>query len=193
MTYSQLNQDDWILSKFDENYKGFYVEVGAGDGIYLSDTYALELKGWTGICIEPDTEQFDKLQKARTSQNFKCCISDFTGKCEFRENKLWGKIVNKNCGTMDCFTLGQFLDNANAPRVIDYLSLDVEGGEFVIVKDFPFEKYFIKYITVEHNAHAGDSTLKNNLYSVLSLNFFLEKENVGGFEDWYRNKLLGST
>ena len=43
------------------------------------------------------------------------------------------------------------LDKYNAPKKIDYLSIDTEGSEFDILKNFDFNKYEIKVITCEHN------------------------------------------
>lgn len=188
--YSQLDQDLWILSKFDQNHKGFFVDIGANDGVNLSNSYLLEQHGWTGVCVEPGPVEFSKLEASRKSYNYNICISDFNGKCSFSENGFFGKIDSKHEGATDCLTLEYFLDSINAPKVIDYLSIDVEGGEFDIIRNFPFDKYFIKYITIEHNAYSRDYTLKNNIHSVLSRNFDIEKENVGDFEDWYVNKLV---
>jgi len=190
MNYSQLNQDLWILSKFDKDFKGFFVDIGANDGITINNSYLLEQNGWDGVCIEPNIHEFNKLNDSRKSNNYQVCISDFNGKCYFEENGCFGKILGKNAGNTDCFTLEYFLDSIDAPKIIDYLSIDVEGGEYDIIKDFPFEKYFIKYITVEHNAYGHNFALKNNLYSVLSNYFNIEKENVEGFEDWYVNKKM---
>jgi hypothetical protein len=41
------------------------------------------------------------------------------------------------------------LHKFDVPQVIDYLSLDVEGAEHMIMKDFPFEQYSIRIMTVE--------------------------------------------
>jgi FkbM family methyltransferase len=190
MNYSQLDQDLWILSKFDKNYTGFFIDIGANDGINLSNSYLLEQNGWNGVCVEPNHHEFNKLQSSRKSTNYQACISDFNGKCHFNENGFFGMITEKNMGDTDCFTLEYFLDNIEAPKIIDYLSIDVEGGEYDIIKEFPFEKYFVKYITIEHNAYGKNFTLKNRIYSVLSKYFNIEKENVGEFEDWYVNKQM---
>lgn len=40
---------------------------------------------------------------------------------------------------------------ANLPSTIDYMSLDVEGSEMDILKSFPFDKYCVKYATIETN------------------------------------------
>jgi FkbM family methyltransferase len=188
--YSQLDQDLWILSKFDTDYKGFYIEIGANDGVALSNSLLLEENGWEGVCIEPAPTEFEKLNNNRKSNNHNICISDFNGKCHFSENGFFGKISDKNTGNTDCFTLEYFLDNIDSPKVIDYLSIDVEGGEYDIIRNFPFDKYFVKYITIEHNAYGINFTLKNNINSILSEHFNLEQENVGEFEDWYSNILL---
>lgn len=191
--YSQLDQDIWILSKFDSNYKGFFVDIGAFDGTTISNSYLLEQNGWTGVCVEPNVEEFKKLEASRKSNNYNICISDFNGKCTFREAGFFGAIQAKNYGQTDCFTLEYFLDSIDSPKIIDYMSIDVEGGEFDIIKNFPFDKYFIKYITIEHNAYGHNFQLKNNIYSILSNFFDLEKENVENFEDWYINKKLNIT
>src|SRR5262249_19590794 len=48
-------------------------------------------------------------------------------------------------------TLGDILERAKAPRFIHYVSLDVEGPEFQVLQGFPFDKYQIGALTVEHN------------------------------------------
>lgn len=188
--YSQLDQDLWILSKFEPNYKGFFVDIGANDGVNLSNSFLLEQQGWTGACVEPGPIEFAKLEASRKSYNYNICISDFNGKCSFNENGFFGRIDSKYVGATDCFTLERFLEDIAAPKVIDYLSIDVEGGEFDIIRDFPFDKYFVKYITIEHNAYGRDFALKNSIHSVLQHDFVIEKENVGDFEDWYVNKKI---
>jgi len=42
------------------------------------------------------------------------------------------------------------MDKSNAPRVIDFLSLDVEGAETEVLRGVDFEKYSFKYMLIEH-------------------------------------------
>ena len=66
--YSQLGQDKWILGKvFPRITDGFFVDVGAYDAEIDSNTKALEVRGWTGICVEP----FPVNWTDRTCQLFK--------------------------------------------------------------------------------------------------------------------------
>ena len=46
-------------------------------------------------------------------------------------------------------TLNSLLEKANAPKKIDFFSLDVEGDEFQVLKGIDFKKYKFKYILVE--------------------------------------------
>ena len=51
--YSQMGQDKWVSEAvFPDVHDGFFLDVGSGDGTRMSNTKALEQKGWTGICID---------------------------------------------------------------------------------------------------------------------------------------------
>jgi hypothetical protein len=52
----------------------------------------------------------------------------------------------------------------NAPKIIDYLSLDVEGAELFIMKDFPFDRYVFKCMTVERPKDELKSLFERNGY-----------------------------
>jgi FkbM family methyltransferase len=190
MTHSQLGQDNWILSNFDKDYKGFFVEIGAADGKLLSNSLLLEENNWTGICVEPEPGPFKNLKTVRTSDNYNYCILDYDGVCKFKQNGLWSTVLEKHTGDTPCITLLSLLKLANAPKIIDYLSIDVEGSEYDIIREFPFDDYFIKYLTIEHNANGDGPEKKNKLFNILSKYFIRKFEDVGGFEDWYINKKI---
>ena len=61
-SYSQLNQDLNVLNLYNNKQNGYYIEIGASDGITLSNTYLLEKEyNWKGICIEPIPSECNKL------------------------------------------------------------------------------------------------------------------------------------
>ena len=62
--YSQHGEDKYIESLFPEK-EGVCIEVGAYDGITLSNTLHFEQKGWTALCIEPIPSAFDKCKTIR--------------------------------------------------------------------------------------------------------------------------------
>ncbi len=68
MSYSQLKQDIWVLNKLNHKKNGFFVEAGACDGLYLSNTLLLEKEyDWSGICCEPNKQYYEKLLLNRKS------------------------------------------------------------------------------------------------------------------------------
>jgi hypothetical protein len=64
-------------------------------------------------------------------------------------------------------TLEEVLDRFNAPTVIDYMSLDVEGAETYIMEGFPFHKYMFKIMTVERPKHELRALLSAHGYTFL--------------------------
>lgn len=180
-SYSQIRQD--LLALFIYGDKpGFFIEFGACDGIYLSNTFLLETYyGWNGLLVEP-SKHFNKiLKQKRTSVIDTLCVSDKTGdKVEFVEVKdLQGlsgiaEFAFNDIHTqtrmrqgfnysVDTISLKDLLDKHNCPETIDYISIDTEGSEYSILNSYDFSRKF-NLITVEHNnTHTKD--LINNLLS----------------------------
>lgn len=169
MSKSQLNQDLNVLKFYNNKRDGFFVEIGASDGVTLSNTHLLEKSyKWRGICVEPIPNDFLQLKINRP--NSMCCdnavynISGLEVKFDIsnKEHLLSGisthidrhkHIINKNKTTINVNTISlvDLLDKYHAPEFIEYMSLDTEGSEYEILKTFDFNKYKIGLIDVEHN------------------------------------------
>jgi FkbM family methyltransferase len=170
-SYSQLNQDIKALDFFNYKKDGFYVEIGANDGITLSNTYLLEKDyDWKGICVEANPNLFDKLVKNIPTAT---CVSRAVYKksdeeIEFdmanedllsgisesipKESNHYNNVKNnKETIKVKTVTFTDLLDRNNAPKIIDYLSLDTEGSEYDILLSLDFNKYKFKLIDIEHN------------------------------------------
>jgi FkbM family methyltransferase len=158
--HSQIGQDKWVLEAvFPDVKNGFFLDVGSGDGTINSNTKALEQKGWTGICIDP----FPRNMQDRTCQMFKEAVFSQAGKLvKFRaagdyggiEDTLgaWKDLVHETpIVEFNTVTLGDILERAKAPRFIHFVSLDIEGAELDALRGFPFDKYQIGALDVEHN------------------------------------------
>jgi len=169
-SYSQIGQDLAVLKHYNNKQSGFFVEIGASDGIALSNTYLLEKEfGWKGICVEALSTKFKVLcQNRPNSQCFEKAVFNKTGltlKFDIAHSfdmlsglsdyitTRWNERVKTNCTTIDVktITLTELLKQANAPAFIEYLSLDTEGSEFEILKVHDFSKYKFGLIDVEHN------------------------------------------
>lgn len=169
MSYSQLDQDLEVIRYYKDKKKGYFVDIGAHDGVSFSNTYLLEKDyEWTGICIEPLPNQFEKLISNRTclciDKPLYSEIRDVNFLCgsENRKETMLSGIVEhidthmfvKNNGSnlaMRTTTLTEVLDTAEAPKFIEYMSLDTEGSELEILKGIDFNKYTFGYINIEHN------------------------------------------
>jgi len=81
---SQHDQDKFIIDYFNKKQNGFFIDIGAHDGITLSNTYILEKEfNWNGICIEPMLHQYKKLEKNRNCILYNCAIYDSIGEKTF--------------------------------------------------------------------------------------------------------------
>lgn len=167
---SQLGQDLWVLEQTSYKKKGFFVEFGASDGVLLSNTYLLESEfDWQGICAEPNPKFFRQLKTNRRCMIAAACIAGVTGRTvdflladEYGGMSQYAEVdmnaarrqayaVNGDRMTLTTVSLHDFLVKHNAPRDIDYLSIDTEGSELEILAAFPFEQWRISLLTVEHN------------------------------------------
>lgn len=158
----KIGQDRWVVDLFARKRGGFFVEAGACDGVGASNTFVLERQlGWKGICVEPNDEFFARLAANRSCACENVCLSDERGTVRFRSAGYYGGIEERlsdhhfedfKDGTVQekpCVLLEDLLVKHDAPRVIDYLSLDLEGGELAVLKSFPFDRYDVLAMTVE--------------------------------------------
>jgi FkbM family methyltransferase len=196
---SQIFQDLFALFMTHEKKGGFFVEFGATDGVTLSNSWLLEKSyGWDGILAEPARCWHTELRANRTCKIETNCVWSKSGEqLEFNEtssqelstiNVFSGSDghssdrQNGNKYLVETITLTELLEKHNAPREIDYLSIDTEGSELTILSNFDFKKYNINLITVEHNF----TDARNKIYDLLSTNgykrFFAK---FSKFDDWY--------
>lgn len=170
-----FGQDSFVIDALDGMRNGFFLDSGASDGIKGSNTYRLETElGWRGICVEPNPEFFSALVQNRRCHCVNCCLYDRNGDVEFVEADVLGGILDEYhprllrqasaafqvpvdpagrpaTVTRPARTVPSVLAQFGAPPVIDYWSLDTEGSELAILKSFPFDRYTIRILTVEHN------------------------------------------
>ena len=183
---SQIGQDMWVIFRaLPFKRKGFFLDLGAGDGVELSNTYVLKkLFGWKGICIEPNPGFHAKLKKRRNCIIDYSVVNDKSKKVDFRiDNYIYGGIVAedtvnniKTYGkgieimTATTCTLTEVLDRHNAPKVIDYFSLDVEGSETRVLKGLDFNKYSFNCLTIEQPTLEVHQILIENDYVFVKKN-----------------------
>eukprot|EP01031_Cornospumella_fuschlensis_P037976 gene37976-46134_t len=159
--FSQAHQDELISTIFNNKEDGYFVDLAANDWMKLSNTLMLEhSKHWNGICIEPNPQYLVGLLLNRTCKVYTNPVSSFGGeKITFAFRGVFSGIVGEDFDNKDSkdqkvvelstVTFESLLDHAQAPKVIDYLSLDVEGAEYHVLSHFNFARYTFLTITIE--------------------------------------------
>jgi FkbM family methyltransferase len=197
MYYSQCYQDKLLEENVFKGFKnGLFIDVGAHDGVSFNNTlYFQKNHNWRGINIEPIKSVYDKLVINRPKDmNLNCAVSQKNGTEEFVLNEGHTEMISGLKTTYDTRhydrlqkelqehggkslitivetkRLDTICDEYNI-KYVNYLSIDVEGAEFEVIKSISFDKVFIDVIGFENNY--TDSTapiiayLKEKNYKVL--------------------------
>lgn len=185
---SQHGQDKWIIENFFKFKKnGYFVDLAAGDGVFISNTFVLEKDlNWKGICIEANNQTFQNLKNNRSSICDNSCVLDDESSVEFINTKKiteWEHLLSgiktlmpgntrvESSEIKKTISLNSLLNKYEAPEYIDYVSLDVEGSELLILQDFfAKNKRKIKLWSIEHGVHEQKviNLMKNNNYKHLT-------------------------
>lgn len=190
---SQAGQDKFVISFFKEKRNGYFLDIGAHDGISFNNTYCLEKYfNWGGICVEPNKKLFRNLIKNRDCFCINNAIYDENKIVSFYEDGYSGCISDKGLIQVEAITMGKLLSLFGVPKIIDYISLDIEGGEFKALSTFPFNTYQVHLWTIEHNSYAdGGKAKQQNKDIMLKNGYSIIKEDVMSeglpFEDWFIN------
>lgn len=197
---SQLRQDLFVLSETGYKREGYFVEFGATNGINISNTYLIESEfSWTGILAEPARVWEEQLKANRPNASIET-------RCVWKESNsilVFNGTDEKELSTIDSFSdqdghgnarragkkyevqtisLNDLLVKHQAPRYIDYLSIDTEGSEYEILNAFDFSKFSIGIITVEHNY----TSQRELIFALLTGHGYKRKyENISAYDDWY--------
>jgi FkbM family methyltransferase len=183
MSYSQIGQDVYYIENISKHKRnGLFLDIGANDGIYTSNTAKLEFEyGWTGICIEANSDLISELAKNRPNSkivNSAVWSSDTNLIFEIPESNykdIKGNLLSRISGipgnekhfkthfnsnvktvNVSAKTVTKILEGIiKFPITIDYMSLDVEGAELEVLKGIDFNKIEIKFMTVEHGNRLG--------------------------------------
>ena len=199
--FSQAGQDKVIKNHFFPNKKnGFFLEIGAYDGIEGSNCFHFEkFLNWNGIAFEPSKVQYEKLKNNRNCKILNKAMSNSVVEVDFveviegltqmsgikNENYTAENIIKKNGQSkteISKIITTTFDQEVSSDQEIDYLSIDIEGGELSVLETIDFEKYTIKVVSVENNL--PDKFNFNSFFISKNFSFF---DRVGQDEIFYNN------
>lgn len=178
--YSQNGEDCLLWELFDG--PGFFVDVGAFDGVHLSNTLSFEEEGWDGICIEAHPEMFELCRRNRKARCIHAaCVGNRAGTSVAFEVETLGLLSGIRLDYADLrrryegrglpfegtrtisvpvVTLDEVLNGA--PDV-DFISIDVEGTEMDVLRGLDLERFRPRAIVVEANHPAEGRRMQNHL------------------------------
>lgn len=198
------NQDFFVLDLLNYKKNGFFVDLGASDGVTASNTFLLEkFYKWEGICVDPNPVTIKSLSGARDSHICDLAVWESSGQVlPFRYLKDQTEFYGWNLraglnetvvgldsrfGTYNVFTisLNDLLELYNAPYEIDYISMDLEGSELNVLRSFDFSENFIKIWTIEHS----NDIQEQEIFNIMDKHGYVLKTKLG-HENWYVHKSI---
>ena len=203
--FSQAGQDKIIKEIFFKNKKkGYFIEIGAFDGVQGSNCYHFEkFLDWDGIAFEPSPIQFEKLKKNRKCKLLNEAVSHEIKNVEFIEvteglTQMSGindnfyrrnlKIIsNSKTSKTQSIKLKTVTFEKSVPKNIDidYLSIDIEGGELDLLNSINFKDNDIKVVSVENNEPS-----ELNFKDFFDRKNFIYFDRIGQDEVFYNSKFF---
>ncbi|TCU13175.1 FkbM family methyltransferase [Rhizobium sullae] len=201
-SYSQIQQDRWVIDELNGKRDGFFVEVGAYDGKHFSNTYMLEKEySWTGIVAEPNPLFSDTIREVRSGplctspvdattgravkMRFVSAAPALSGMAQLAHKDLHTKARRKEGVEIvqTTISLNDLLSQNNAPADIDFISIDTEGNEPGIMSTFDFSRYSVRLFSIEHNHTEADAKLDR---IILPKGYERVYREWSRFDAWYR-------
>lgn len=179
MYYGQNNEDELInnliISKYGKDFKGTILDLGANDGITLSNSRFFIENGWSGVLVEAGKLPYDKLMKNILPKTIaiNSAIGNQNGNLTFYESKnllnandvgLVSSLVSnetqrwRNAGIgfteyqVECFTWESFIDKFHLKNQnFDIISIDIEGMDYEVLTQMNLTELDCKVLCVEFN------------------------------------------
>lgn len=203
--YGQYHQDRFVADLLWHKRDGFFVDIGANDGVSFSNTlYFEKTLGWSGIAFEPHPMVFKKLSAARSCATINAGVGPENATLKFSCVDAGAAMLSGFTSTFDrshrrrvqreLRKFGAELYEIDVPTVrladvlqqhnrneIDYLSLDTEGGELQILNSIDFENILVGCLSIENN------TLGLEVYNFMSDHDF-QLAAIAGCDEIYVNR-----
>lgn len=201
---SENGQEFFVLDHLGYKNNGYFVDLGASDGVTASNTFLLEkFYKWSGICVDPNPQTIKSLSGARDCNICDLAVWETSGQVkpfkflqdqtEFYGWNLRSGLsetvvgLDSRYSEFNVFTisLNDLLELYNAPYEIDYISMDLEGSELNVLRSFDFTENLVKIWTIEHSNDAQE----HEIFTIMSSNNYVLK-NKTGQENWYVHKSI---
>ena len=203
---SQLYQDMFASFVIGDKFDKTFFEFGATNGIDLSNSYTLEkYLNWEGTLSEPSPQWHDELKKNRPHTNIvsECIWSESNKELNFFVSDLGALSSLEDFKESDktsmpgntqarlksgkniivkTISLNDIIEKQFNSKTPSYISIDTEGSEYEILKNFNFKKYRPLVFTIEHNF----TELQLKIDKLMYLNEYIRVfKSLTVFDAWY--------
>lgn len=166
---SEFGEDSLIWQLLDRQATGFFIEVGAYDGVTLSVSAAFEAIGWTGLLIEAIPERYETCKRSRPKSRVVHAAlgkRGSSGTTKFHVARGEGlevlsyhhtppeqerEVLKRGAAMQEVevplTTMDALLEGHTGP--IDFASIDVEGAELDLLDGFDLQKWRPRLIVIE--------------------------------------------
>ena len=171
--YSQNKEEQIILDYFRTIPIGHLIDIGANDGKTFSNSLALIESGWYATLVEPHPVAYEKLTQLHSNNSFAECIKvaicETNGKVTLNinsphiegdtgllstlvesETDKWASVVTYTKEDVIGLTFESFMKLNNLIS-FDFITIDAEGMDYIILSQIDLTKYGCKMVCVEHN------------------------------------------
>ncbi len=176
ISYSQCGED--LILKYLSRELGIkkvsYLDLGAYHPTYLSNTYLFYLTGGQGVCVEANPNLIGPFRTLRKRDRIlNCGVSTVSGHATFYTMSLptlstfskeeaerfesYGSAKIERTDKVDTLTVNEIIANefTTPPNLV---SLDIEGMDFTVLKNFDFDTYRPEMFCVETLTYTEDKT-----------------------------------
>lgn len=198
LSYSQSGEDLMLAAIFGGR-RGTMVDVGAHDGVYLSNSYLLELLGWNCILVEPNPQLFERILANRKARAYQCAATSRDGEVAFHlapdadafstvelteanARRLEGMHAQVERTVVRGRRLDSILEESGVQSV-DAISIDVEGHESAVFGGFTISRWKPRVFIVE-----GNTTRETFAISRLLAAEGYARFHRSGVNDWYARR-----
>ena len=199
---SQLSQDLVALYFSKIKKDGIFIEIGACDGVQFSNTFKLKQYGWNGIICEPSPYWLKKMRSRNCIISKKAVFHESGLKLKFEDVEKYPDLsglstnfekdansnLRQNTKTteVETITLNDLIEKNMPNKKIDYISIDTEGSEYEIIKNFNFDKFKVEIFTIEHNFI---DKKRDDILKLMTSNGYIRiLQNLSKWDDWYIKK-----
>lgn len=179
--YATYGEDRYLWELFGGKSEGFFVDVGAGNGVAGSVSYVFELAGWEGICVEPHPQLYLECLRHRARSrvlhvalsrrgswsigNFVVLLGNEEGSFLATQTSLLERLKREGKRfaqtAVPVAFLDLFLEAHSVP--VDFVHVDVNGSEVDVLDGFDVARFRPRVLLVADYSGGSDPRIEDGM------------------------------